>query len=101
MKLALVVGNIQGKSARRRWTGWRQIQDHINDLDRRVAALDGMVEQYMAEYAQALNAIDEIPGIARCSVQVTLAEIGLDISDVRIWAEQRNNGRYNLYISCA
>ena len=45
----------------------RQILDHIDDLDRRVAVLDGMVEQYMTEYAQALDAIDEIPGIARRS----------------------------------
>ena len=57
----------------------RQILDHIDDLDRRVAVLDGMVEQYMAEYAQALDAIDEIPGIARRSAQVILAEIGLDM----------------------
>ena len=55
----------------------RQILDHIDDLDRRVAVLDGMVEQHMAEYAQALDAIDEIPGIARRSAQVILAEIGL------------------------
>lgn len=57
----------------------RQILDHIDDLDRRVAVLDGMVEQYMAEYAQALDAIDEIPGIALRSAQVILAEIGLDM----------------------
>ena len=57
----------------------RQILDHIDDLNRRVAVLDGMVEQYMAEYTQALDAIDEIPGIARRSVQVILAEIGLDM----------------------
>lgn len=29
----------------------RQILDHIDDLNRRVAVLDGMVEQYMVEYA--------------------------------------------------
>lgn len=121
VKLASVVGDIQGKSARRlldrlaagdplgredilpllyktlqpkldditsslenittplQRALLRQILDHIDDLDRRVAVLDGMVEQYMAEYAQALNAIDEIPGIARRSAQVILAEIGLDM----------------------
>lgn len=121
MKLASVVGDIQGKSARRlldrlaagdplgredilpllyktlqpkldditsslesittplQRALLRQILDHIDDLDRRVAVLDGMVEQYMAEYAQALDAIDEIPGIARRSAQVILAEIGLDM----------------------
>ena len=121
VKLASVVGNIQGKSARRlldrlaagdslgreevlpllyktmqpklddiisslesvttplQRALLRQILDHIDDLDRRVAVLDGMVEQYMAEYTQALDAIDEIPGIARRSAQVILAEIGLDM----------------------
>ena len=57
----------------------RQILDHIDDLNRRVEVLDGMVEQYMEEYAQALDALDEIPGIARRSAQVILAEIGLDM----------------------
>ena len=57
----------------------RQILDHIDDLNRRVAVLDEMVEQYMANYAQALDAIDEIPGIARRSTQVILPEIGLDM----------------------
>lgn len=121
VKLASVVGDIQGKSARRlldrlaageplgredilpllyktlqpkldditsslesittplQRALLRQILDHIDDLDRRVAVLDGMVEHYMAEYAQALDAIDEIPGIARRSAQVILAEIGLDM----------------------
>ena len=54
----------------------RQILDHIDNLNRRVAVLDGMVEQYMAEYAQALEALDAIPGIAKRSAQVILAEIG-------------------------
>ena len=56
----------------------QQILNHIDDLDRSVA-VDGMVEQYMAEYTQALGAIDEIPDIAWCSAQVILAEIGLDM----------------------
>ena len=121
VKLASVVGDIQGKSARRlldrlaageplgreevlpllyktmqpkldeiisslesintplQRALLRQILDHIDDLNKRVAVLDEMVEQYMAEYAQALDAIDEIPGIARRSAQVILAEIGLDM----------------------
>lgn len=45
----------------------RQLLDHIDDLDRCVAVLDGMVARYMAEYAQAPDAVDKIPGIARRS----------------------------------
>ena len=58
----------------------RQILDHIDDLNRRVEVLDEMVEQYMDEYSQAMDVIDELPGIARRSAQVILAEIGLDMS---------------------
>ncbi len=56
-----------------------QILGHIDDLNRRVTMLDEMVEQYMTEYAQALDAIDEIPGIARRGAQVIPAEIGLNM----------------------
>lgn len=57
-----------------------QIIDHIDDLNRRVAVLDEMVKGYMAEYEAAIAAIDEIPGIARRSAEVILAEIGTDMS---------------------
>lgn len=56
-----------------------QIMDHIDDLSRRIDNLDEMVEQYMAEYAEALAAIREIPGIAERSAQVILAEIGTNM----------------------
>lgn len=57
-----------------------QIIDHIDDLNRRIAVLDEMVKGYMAEYEAAIAAIDEIPGIARRSAEVILAEIGTDMS---------------------
>lgn len=57
----------------------RQILNHTDDLNRRMAVLEGIVEQYMAEYAQTLDAIDEILGIARRNTQMILAEIGLDM----------------------
>ena len=41
-------------------------KSHSNP-DRRVAALDGMVEQYMSEYVQAWDALNEILGSARRS----------------------------------
>ena len=57
-----------------------QIIDHIDDLNRRIGELDKMVQEYMTEYDAAIEAIDEIPGIARRSAEVILAEIGLDMS---------------------
>lgn len=56
-----------------------QIIDHIDDLNRRVTSLDEMVKEYIAEYETAIAAIDEIPGIARRSAEVILAEIGTDM----------------------
>ena len=56
-----------------------QIIDHIDDLNRRIGELDKLVQEYMAEYEAAIEAIDEIPGIARRSAEVILAEIGLDM----------------------
>ena len=57
-----------------------QILGHIDELERRIASLDELVERYMAEYAEALAAIDQIPGVGTRSAQVILAEIGMDMS---------------------
>ena len=54
--------------------------DHIDDLNRRIANLDELVQDYMDEYVAAIAALCEIPGIARRSAEVILAEIGLDMS---------------------
>lgn len=53
-----------------------QILDHIDDLNKRIS----MVKDYMAEYEAAISAIDELPGIGRCSAEVILAEIGTDMN---------------------
>ena len=57
-----------------------QVIDHIDDLNRRIADLDRLVQDYMDEYAAAIAALCDIPGIARRSAEVILAEIGLDMS---------------------
>lgn len=57
-----------------------QILGHIDELERRIASLDELVERYMAGYAEALAAIDQIPGVGTRSAQVILAEIGTDMS---------------------
>ena len=44
-----------------------QVLDHIDDLNRRISALDAMVKDYMTEYEAAISAIDELPGIGRRS----------------------------------
>jgi len=57
-----------------------KIVDHIDDMTRRIDELDGMMKEYTEKYEQAIAAIDELPGIARRSAEVIIAEIGTDMS---------------------
>lgn len=79
-KLDQIVASIEGITTPLQRKLLAQIIDHIDDLNRRIGELDKMVKEYMAEYESAIAAIDEIPGIARRSAEVILAEIGLDMS---------------------
>ena len=79
-KLDLIVASIEGITTPLQRKLLAQIIDHIDDLNRRIGELDKMVQEYMTEYDAAIEAIDEIPGIARRSAEVILAEIGLDMS---------------------
>lgn len=56
------------------------IMDHIDDMTRRIDEMDKLVGECMREQEQAIAAIDELPGIARRSAQIILAEIGTDMS---------------------
>lgn len=58
----------------------RAIVDHIDDMTRRIADVDNMINGQMREYEEAIKRLEEIPGIARRSAQVILAEIGTDMS---------------------
>ena len=78
-KLDQIVASIEGITTLLQRKLLAQIIDHIDDLNRRIGELDKLVQEYMAEYEAAIEAIDEIPGIARRSAEVILAEIGLDM----------------------
>ena len=78
-KLEQIVASIEGITTPLQRKLFAQIIDHIDDLNRRIGELDKLVQEYMAEYEAAIEAIDEIPGIARRSAEVILAEIGLDM----------------------
>ena len=79
-KLDQIVASIDGITTPLQRKLLAQIIDHIDDLNRRIGELDKLVQAYMAEYEAAIEAIDEIPGIARRSAEVILAEIGIDMS---------------------
>ena len=58
----------------------RAILDHIDDMTRRIGDVDDIIDSQMKEYEDAVKRLEEIPGIAKRSAQVILAEIGLDMS---------------------
>ena len=57
-----------------------QIVDHIDDMTRRIEGFDDIIKDYMGRYEAAVALIDDIPGIARRSAEVIIAEIGVDMS---------------------
>lgn len=56
------------------------ILNHIDDMTKRITDMDDIINGEMKAYENAINALDEMPGIAPRSAQVILAEIGLDMS---------------------
>ena len=58
----------------------RAILDHIDDMTRRIRDIDDIINGQMKDYENAIKKLEEIPGIAKRSAEVILAEIGLDMS---------------------
>ena len=57
-----------------------KVLDHIDDMSRRIADLDDFCRKQMKKYEDALDKLDEIPGIARRTAETILIETGLDMS---------------------
>jgi len=79
-KLDAIMRSIEGITTPLQRMLIAKIVDHIDDMTRRIEELDGMMKEYMEKYEQAIAAIDELPGIARRSAEVIIAEIGVDMS---------------------
>ena len=66
--------------------------DHIDDMTKRIEDIDKLMKDYLNKYEEAIEKLDEMPGIGRQSAETILAEIGLDMerfpSDAHIsrWA---------------
>ena len=58
----------------------RAVLDHIDDMTKRIAEIDDIVNDQMQQYEEARKKLEEMPGIGARSAQVILAEIGLDMS---------------------
>lgn len=52
----------------------------IDALAADIAALDARIDHQIAPFADALDRLDEIPGVGRAAAQVIIAEVGLDMS---------------------
>ncbi len=78
-KLAQIMQSIEGITTPLQRKLIAQIVDHIDDMTRRIADMDDLIKGYMAQYEAAIAAIDELPGIARRSAEVIIAEIGSDM----------------------
>ena len=57
-----------------------KVVDHIDDMTKRIGGMDNLINQYLTGYHDAINKLDEIPGIGRQSAETILAEIGLDMN---------------------
>jgi transposase len=53
---------------------------HLHELDDLIAACDTEVEQRMRPFAEAIERLDEIPGVGTRTAQVIIAELGVDMS---------------------
>ena len=56
------------------------ILNHIDDMSRRVEALDAFVAEQMQEVSAAIDALCQIPGISTTGAQIIIAEIGTEMS---------------------
>lgn len=63
-KLGQLVTAIEGITTPLQRKLLAQVIDHIDDLNRRIADLDKLVQDYMDEYEAAITALCDIPGIA-------------------------------------
>jgi len=58
----------------------RHLLEHIEFMEREIAALDRAIEERMRPFEVGIGMIDEIWGIGRRTAEEILAEIGLDVS---------------------
>jgi transposase len=58
----------------------RTMLTRIDEASADITALDAQIEELIAPFAQAVDRLDEIPGIGRTIAQTIIAEVGMDMS---------------------
>ena len=79
-KLDQVMKSIEGVITPLQGKLLAQILDHIDDMTRRITDMDDLIKEHTAQYEKEIEALDDIPGIARRGAEVILAEIGVDMN---------------------
>ena len=55
---------------------WRQVLEHMDELDTRLLLLSERIQALTAPYESIIQRLDAIPGVGRYTAAVILAEIG-------------------------
>ena len=79
-KLDQIMQSIEGMTTPLQRKLLARVIDHIDDMTRRIADMDDMIKEHMGQCESAIATIDKLPGIARRSAEVIIAEIGVDMS---------------------
>ena len=58
----------------------RSVLDHIDDMTKRIKDIDKIIKDYIKDYEDAINALEEIPGVGKIGAQTIISEIGKDMS---------------------
>ena len=61
-------------------TMMKEVIAHIDELTKRIAKMDKIVDKYMKEYEKNKKKLEKMPGIGKRSAEIILAEIGQDMS---------------------
>lgn len=56
------------------------ILDHIDDMTKRIENLDKLMNDYLEKYEDAIQKVNQIPGIGITSARAIIAEIGIDMN---------------------
>jgi transposase len=57
----------------------KEVIEHLNGLAVRIARMDEIIDEYMPDYKEAIEMLEQIPGVGKKSAEIILAEIGLDM----------------------
>lgn len=53
---------------------------HVEAIDADIAAIEARIEEQIAPFAKAVEALDAVPGIGATAARIIIAEIGLDMT---------------------